>query len=111
MELHLGGHLAFYDLERRPIRTVRLEGETPLIDVLLQLRIPAAEVGLAAVNREIVRLDEARVIDSDRVDLYPPMDGGGLRSFRTLRTMKSTFCGRSPSRRMKYGYHSVPNGT
>src|SRR5580692_6880422 len=28
-----------------------------------------------------------------------------------LRAMKNTFAGRSPSRRMKYGYHSVPKGT
>lgn len=27
-----------------------------------------------------------------------------------FRAMKNTFAGRSPSRRMKYGYHSVPNG-
>jgi hypothetical protein len=28
-----------------------------------------------------------------------------------LRAMKKTFAGRSPNRRMKYGYHSVPKGT
>ena len=28
-----------------------------------------------------------------------------------FRAMKNTFAGRSPNRRMKYGYHSVPNGT
>jgi hypothetical protein len=27
-----------------------------------------------------------------------------------LRAMKKTFAGRSPKRRMKYGYHSVPKG-
>jgi len=28
-----------------------------------------------------------------------------------LRAIKNTFAGRSPRRRMKYGYHSAPNGT
>jgi sulfur carrier protein ThiS len=77
MDLHLGGHLAFYEAEKRSRIAVPLEEETTLIDVLRQLGIPAAEVGLAAVNREIVRLDEALVTNGDRVDLYPPMDGGG----------------------------------
>jgi len=76
MELHLGGHLAFYDAEKRTRRTVHVEEETALVELLGRLGIPAAEVGLAAVNREVVRLEEARVVDSDRVDLYPPMDGG-----------------------------------
>ena len=77
MDLHLGGHLAFYEAEKRSRVAVPLEAETALVEVLRRLRIPEAEVGLAAVNREIVRLSDARVTDDDRVDLYPPMDGGG----------------------------------
>jgi sulfur carrier protein ThiS len=77
MDLHLGGHLAFYDAEKRSRLEVGLDEETALVELLLGLGIPAAEVGLAAVNREIVRLGDARVTDGDRVDLYPPMDGGG----------------------------------
>ncbi len=30
---------------------------------------------------------------------------------RKFFAMKNTFAGRSPRRRMKYGYHSVPKGT
>jgi sulfur carrier protein ThiS len=77
MDLHLGGHLAFYDAEKRSRLEVGLDEETALVELLLGLGIPAAEVGLAAVNREIVRLGDARVTQGDRVDLYPPMDGGG----------------------------------
>jgi sulfur carrier protein ThiS len=76
MELHLGGQLAFYDPEKRSRVTVPLETDAPLREVLCRLGIPEAEVGLAAVNRQVVRLEEAVVRDSDRVDLYPPMDGG-----------------------------------
>jgi sulfur carrier protein ThiS len=77
VDLHLGGHLAFYDAEKRSRVAVPLDEETALVEVLRRLGIPEAEVGLTAVNREIVRLGDARVTDGDRVDLYPPMDGGG----------------------------------
>ena len=52
--------------------------------------------------------------------LPPPENGSGRDDAATyescyarsiLRAMKNTFAGRSPRRRMKYGYHSEPNGT
>lgn len=76
MQLHLGGNLAFYEARQRSRLEVRLEEETALTKVLAGLGIPEAEVGLAAVNRVVVRLEDARIRDADRVDLYPPMDGG-----------------------------------
>ena len=76
MEVHLGGNLAFYEAEKRSRLDIHLEAETALVEILGRLGIPESEVGLAAVNREVVRLEDARVRDADRVDLYPPMDGG-----------------------------------
>ena len=51
-------------------------------------------------------------------DLAPKEGGGRQESginwfyFRSMfLAMKNTLAGRSPKRRMKYGYHSVPKGT
>jgi sulfur carrier protein ThiS len=76
MEVHLGGHLAFYDREKRSWFQVHLDAETALLDVIRDLGVPEAEIALAAVNRTVVSLAEARVGDADRLDLYPPMSGG-----------------------------------
>jgi sulfur carrier protein ThiS len=76
MEVHLGGHLGFYDREKRSRFEVHLEAETTLLDLVRELGIPEAEIALAAVNRTVVSLHEARVGDHDRLDLYPPMSGG-----------------------------------
>jgi len=76
MHVHLGGHLAFYDPQRRSRFEVHLDGETALLEVIRRLGVPEAEIALAAVNRQVVALEEARVGDADRLDLYPPMSGG-----------------------------------
>ncbi len=76
MEVHLGGHLGFYGPERRSRFEVHLGTETTLLELIRALGVPEAEIDLAAVNRTIVSLHEARVGDADRVDLYPPMGGG-----------------------------------
>ena len=76
MEVHLGGHLAFYDREKRSQFEVHLEAETALLDLVRELGIPEAEIAIAAVNRTVVSLAEARVGDADRLDLYSAMGGG-----------------------------------
>jgi sulfur carrier protein ThiS len=76
MEVYLGGHLAFYDREKRSRFEVHLAAETALVDLLRELGVPEAEIAIAAVNRSVVALAEARVTDADRLDLYPPMSGG-----------------------------------
>jgi sulfur carrier protein ThiS len=76
MEVHLGGHLAFYDREKRSWFQVHLESERALLDLVRELGVPEAEIAIAAVNRTVVSLSEARVGDADRLDLYPPMSGG-----------------------------------
>jgi sulfur carrier protein ThiS len=78
MDVHLGGHLAFYDRAKRTRFEVRLATETALRDLVRELGIPEEEIELAAVNLAVVSLADARVVDADRVDLYPPMSGGSL---------------------------------
>lgn len=76
MEVHLGGHLAFYDRAKRSRFEVHLEAEMALLDLIRELGIPEAEIALAAVDRTVVSLQEAQIGDADVLDLYPPMSGG-----------------------------------
>jgi sulfur carrier protein ThiS len=76
MKVHLGGHLAFHDSARRSRFEVHLEAETAVLDLIRELGIPEAEIALAAVDREVMSLGEARVSDASCLDLYSPMSGG-----------------------------------
>src|SRR5262245_38173577 len=49
--------------------------------------------------------------DNLRVSVSSVCRGHAVLSPRIARSTKSTLAGRSPSRRMKYGNHSFPNGT
>ncbi len=76
MKLRLGGHLSYY-LPGRPNRLeLRLEQPTRLADLLKKLGVPAGEVAIAAVNGELVELEQAVVNDTDAVEIHPPMGGG-----------------------------------
>ena len=76
MQLHLGGHLGWYDPQKRSRLDIHL-GEPVLLSALLErLKIPAAEIAVATVNRQPVELAQAQVTDSDSVELFPPVGGG-----------------------------------
>jgi sulfur carrier protein ThiS len=81
MEVHLGGHLAFYDRQKRSRFEVHVEGEVQLLDLIRELGVPEAEIAIAAVNRSLVAPATAVVRDADRLDLYPPMSGGAPAAF------------------------------
>jgi sulfur carrier protein ThiS len=76
MRLHLGGYLSFYAPNRKSNLEVEVEGQIPLKEVLKQNSLPAGDVFLVVLNGILVDLQDARVTNSDRVELYPP-DGGG----------------------------------
>lgn len=76
MTLHLGGHLNWYDKERRAWFQVSIARPTPLIEILRALELPVGEVALCAVNGALVELENAMVRDDDRVELFPPIGGG-----------------------------------
>lgn len=75
MRLHLGGHLNFYDPQKRTWLEVKLSGPTPLAEIIRQAGLPEGEVALLVVNNQQAELHEL-VTDADRVELYPPMGGG-----------------------------------
>jgi sulfur carrier protein ThiS len=76
VHLHLGGHLGWYDPQKRSRLEIHLGEPTGLLSLLEQLRIPAAEIAVVTVNRQAVDLDSVSVNDGDRVELFPPIGGG-----------------------------------
>jgi len=78
MHLHLGGHLNWYDPHKRSWQTIPLAEPVALVRLLDLLQVPQGEVALTVVNGRLVPLEDARVSDGDRVELYPPVGGGNL---------------------------------
>jgi sulfur carrier protein ThiS len=76
VRLHLGGHLSWYDARKRADLDIHLREPIALATLLDDLKIPAAEIAIVAVNGDAVALEKARVRDADRVELYPPVGGG-----------------------------------
>jgi len=76
MRLHLAGHLAWYDPQKRSRVEISAPRSTLLTDLLRDLGIPVAEIAIATVNGVAVDLRAARVFDADRVELFPPVGGG-----------------------------------
>ncbi len=76
MQLHLGGHLSWYDPQKRSWLDVPLAVPTALADVIAALGLPPGDIAVAAVNGQAVDMAATRVCDADRVELYPPVGGG-----------------------------------
>jgi sulfur carrier protein ThiS len=89
MRLHLGGHLNWYDAQKRAWLTIRLAEPARLIDLLEQWHLPVGEVALTVINGRLVELAEARITDGDRVELYPPIGGGNVQAFEVCKTSKA----------------------
>ena len=76
VEIHLGGHLAFYAPQKKSRLSVEIGQATRLDAILRKLGLPQAEVALAAVNREMVDPVTAMIEPGDRIELVSPMGGG-----------------------------------
>ncbi|PKO22031.1 MAG: hypothetical protein CVU38_11515 [Chloroflexi bacterium HGW-Chloroflexi-1] len=77
MRVHLGGHLAWHDPQKRSWIAIDQVAPISLIDLAHQLGLPLAEIAVVAVNRCTVALDDTFVSDADRVEFFPPLGGGG----------------------------------
>ena len=87
MRIHLGGHLSWYDSDRRAWleldpRTILTAGRmghagrlTPA-GVAEHLGLPRAEIALVAVNGRVVDPDAVPLAQDDKVEFYPPIGGG-----------------------------------
>ncbi len=76
VEIHLGGHLAFYAPEKQTRFRISIAHPTELEAVLQKIGIPAAEVAIASVNGNFVDLANAMIEPGDRVELFSPIGGG-----------------------------------
>ncbi len=76
MQIHLGGHLSWYDPEKRSSFQVPLSQPTLLTDLIQKLGMPTGEIAIVVVNGQTVQLEQTRIADGDRVELYPPVGGG-----------------------------------
>jgi sulfur carrier protein ThiS len=77
VRVHLGGHLSWYDSDKRA--WLELDPRTiPLTpgEVARRLGLPRAEIALVAVNGRVVDLDGFQLAGGDRVEFYPPIGGG-----------------------------------
>ncbi len=79
MRIHLGGHLSWYDREKRDWLTIRQPVPISLGELAAALGLPPAEVAIISVNRRMAHWNDAPVTDDDVVEFFPPM-GGGQRS-------------------------------
>lgn len=76
VEIHLGGHLNFFDPEKRNEIRLPIAGEMELSGVLELISLPLAEIAFISKNGEHVDLENTMVLPGDRIDFYPPMGGG-----------------------------------
>jgi sulfur carrier protein ThiS len=76
MRIHLGGHLGWYDGEKRDWLTIEQPDPISLPALAAQLGVPPEEVAIIAVNRRLAHWDDPPVRDGDVVEFFPPMGGG-----------------------------------
>lgn len=76
MKLYAGGHVTFYMPGRKHALEISLSKPTLLSEILAQVGIPLPEVALAAVNGELVEVENAIVRDEDQVRVFSAVNGG-----------------------------------
>lgn len=76
MRIHLGGHLGWYDGEKRDWLELQQIVPISLPDLAAALGVPQAEVAIISVNRRAADWDGPPVTDADTVEFFPPMGGG-----------------------------------
>lgn len=76
MRVHLGGHLSWYDPQKRTWLELPEPGPVALLEVLRRLGIPPAEIAIATVNRHAVDLETSVAADGDTVEFFTAVGGG-----------------------------------
>ncbi len=80
MKIHLGGHLSFYDAQKRSAVEMQFAEPIRLSDLAQRLGLPHGEVVLVAVNGAVILDQDALVSDTDRVEFFSPIGGGAISS-------------------------------
>jgi sulfur carrier protein ThiS len=81
VRVHLGGHLSWYEPQRRSWLEVDLPEAATLAEVINRLGVPREEIAVGVVNGRVVDLDATLISATDQVELYPPVGGGGQCSY------------------------------
>ena len=76
MRVHLGGHLSWYDPQKRAWLELAQPEPIALIDLARRLGVPSAEIAVVTVNRRAVELETAVASDGDTVEFFAPIGGG-----------------------------------
>ena len=76
MRLHLGGHLSWYDPQKRTWLDLSLAAPMSLVRLLEGLGVPPGEIAIVTVNGQTVLPEDAVVAHGDQVEVYPPIGGG-----------------------------------
>jgi hypothetical protein len=76
MRVHLGGHLSWYDPQKRSWLELAQPRPIAVLVLARQLGVPEAEIAVVTVQRRAVDLTTAVATDDDMVEFYPPIGGG-----------------------------------
>ncbi len=76
MRIHLGGHLSWYEAERRSWLDLPAPVPLPLLTLAAQLGLPEPEIALAVINGRQVDLATALAGEGDKVEFYSALGGG-----------------------------------
>lgn len=76
MRVHLGGHLDWYDPQKRAWLDVPVQGSITLLSLAERLGVPAGEIAIVTVNRRIAELETDSARDGDTVEFFPAVGGG-----------------------------------
>ncbi|MGQ9766696.1 MAG: nickel-dependent lactate racemase [Anaerolineae bacterium] len=79
MRVHLGGHLSWYDPQKRAWLDVPVQAPITLLALAEHLGVPAGEIAVVSINRRIAELETDSAYDGDTVEFFPAIGGGSGR--------------------------------
>jgi molybdopterin converting factor small subunit len=76
IRVHLGGHLDWYDPQKRRWLEVPVQGAIGLLALARCLGVPASEIAIVTVNRRKAELETDSARDGDTVEFFSAVGGG-----------------------------------
>ncbi len=76
VKVHLGGHLNWYDPQKRARFELEIQPGMRLDALIAMLGIPAGEAALALLNGSLADPATTCLGNGDYVELFPPSSGG-----------------------------------
>ncbi len=76
MRVHLGGHLSWYDAQRRAWLDLAQPAPVRLVDLADRLGLPHGEIAITVLNGRAVDPATTAAAGEDRVEFYSPLGGG-----------------------------------